>query len=113
MKQLFLSPQGESDFPIIKIGLDFTVLDCNISALPLLNFWSCKVNSRIPDAVMSMYPVISESLTNSNESGLHVNFKDLTIRFTVVPFMEAGYIGLYGYQVEKSERAITHYTDTN
>jgi len=101
-----MSAKGESDFPVIKIGLDFTVMDCNVSALPLLNHWSCKVNGRIPESVMNQYPEISNSLMINNEGGMQVNFKDFMIRFTIVPFPEAGYIGLYGYQVERAERPV-------
>lgn len=111
MKSTLISSQGESDFPVIKIGLDFTVLDCNLSAMPLLNHWKCKVNSRIPDDIMATYPGISNSLKSTEESSLHVAFKDFMVRFTVVPFPEAGYIGLYGYQVEKSERVVVRFND--
>ncbi len=113
MNRTWMSPQGESDFPVIKIGLDFTVLDCNVSALPLLNHWRCKINNRIPDTVMEQYPVILSSLQQNDESGMHVVFRDFIIRFTVVPFPEAGYIGLYGYQVEKAGRHVNSFTNTN
>jgi len=106
MKNVFTSTHGESDFPVIKVSLDFRVLDCNVSALPLLNHWNCKVNSRIPEKIMNEYPEILNSLSRNDEGGLHVNFKDFTIRFTIVPFPEAGYIGMYGYQVEKAERPV-------
>ncbi len=101
-----ISKHGESDFPVIKLGLDFTVMDCNVSALPLLNHWNCKVNNRIPEKVMTQYPEIRNSLEQNGEGGLHVNFKEFLIRFTIVPFPEAGYIGLYGYQVEKADRPV-------
>lgn len=108
-----MSSQGESDFPVIKIGLDYTILDCNVSALPLLNQWNCKVNSRIPAPVMMQFPQIANSVLLNDEGGMQVSFKDFTIRFTIVPFPEAGYIGLYGYQVERSEKPVTQYKEVN
>lgn len=113
MKNISMSAQGESDFPVIKIGLDFTVLDCNVSALPILNHWNCRVNSRIPASVLKQYPEMANALKLNDEGGLHVNFKDFTIRFTIVPFPEAGYIGLYGYQVEKAERPVMIFSQIN
>jgi hypothetical protein len=113
MKSIFMSAQGESDFPVIKISLDFTILDCNVSALPLLNFWSCKVNSRIPETVMNQYPEIANSLKQNDEGGLNVKFKGFNIRFTIVPFPEAGYIGLYGYQVEKADIPVKIFNQIN
>jgi hypothetical protein len=108
-----MSAKGESDFPVIKIGLDFTVMDCNVSALPLLNHWSCKVNGRIPENIMSRHPEIANSLNSNFEGGMQVHFKDFLIRFTIVPFPEAGYIGLYGYQVERAEKPVKIFNTIN
>ena len=113
MNNNLLSSHGESDFPVIKIGLDYTIMDCNVSALPLLNLWNCQVNNPIPEKVMKQYPEIRDSVKSNDEGGLQVKYNDYVIRFTVVPFPEAGYIGLYGYQVEKSERPVAIYYDKN
>jgi hypothetical protein len=44
---------------------------------------------------------------------MQVHFKDFLIRFTIVPFPEAGYIGLYGYQVERAEKPVKIFNTIN
>lgn len=87
-------------FPVIRIGYDMRLLDSNLTALPLLSEWKVRKGSKIPDNVLNAYPEITQSLQDTNPSGCKVAFSGLNIWFDMVPFPEAGYIGLYGYHVE-------------
>jgi hypothetical protein len=87
-------------FPVIRIGYDMRLLDSNLTALPLLSEWKVRKGSKIPDNVLNANPEITQSLQDTNPSGCKVAFRGLNIWFDMVPFPEAGYIGLYGYHVE-------------
>jgi hypothetical protein len=87
-------------FPIIRIGYDMRLLDSNLTALPLLSEWKVRKGSKIPDNVLNAYPEIAQSLHDTSPGGCKVAFSGLNIWFDMVPFPEAGYIGLYGYHVE-------------
>lgn len=87
-------------FPIIRIDYDMRLLDSNLTALPLLSEWKVRKGCKIPDTVLNAYPEITHSLQDASPSGCKVAFNGLNIWFDMVPFPEAGYIGLYGYHVE-------------
>jgi len=87
-------------FPVIRIGYDMRILDSNLTAQPLLSEWNCRKGNKIPDTILQAYPEITESFNTTNPGGCKVAFSGLNIWFDMVPFPEAGYVGLYGYHVE-------------
>ena len=87
-------------FPVIRFDYNKRLLDSNLTALPLLGDWKCRQGSKIPSAIWSAYPELEQALSDQSPSGCKVSFGELQIWFDVVPFPEAGYIGMYGYHIE-------------
>jgi len=94
----------ESLFPIVKFSYEGNVIYANAAAGPLLRYWKCNVNEKISSAFVYGNP---EVFCNLHElSDVKIVFHDCVFRFTVVPFPEADFIGIYGYQMEMSENAV-------
>ncbi|HNQ11830.1 MAG TPA: hypothetical protein PKH65_01045 [Bacteroidia bacterium] len=95
---------AESDFPVLKISLDYKVLNSNAAALPILQHWNCANGTIIPEEIMRLYPELKYCLDRRVEGYVHVSYNEYTIKFSVIPFPEAGYVGLYGYLIEKTDQ---------
>ncbi len=101
MKKFTTLSHPERDrFPEIRIDLEKRIIACNLTALPLLNEWKLERSRELPDAVLQQYPEIASSLNHHRDNTCTVRFKGLNISFDIIPFPEAGYIGLYGFHVE-------------
>jgi hypothetical protein len=87
-------------FPVIQLSYDRKLVKSNLTALPLLNQWNCRKGSKIPKNILEMYPEIEYSMKDETPTECKIVFGDLQIWFDLVPFPQAGYIGLYGYHVE-------------
>ncbi len=87
-------------FPTMRIGYNDRLLGSNHTALPLLAEWQCRTGSKLPHAIHEAYPEIREAMQNMKPGNVKMQFSDLQIWFDVVPFPEAGYVGLYGYHIE-------------
>lgn len=87
-------------FPVIRIGYNKRLLGSNTTALPLLSQWGCRQHLKVPDAFLDSAPEIADALGNPSPGSCKMQFGDLQIWFDIVPFPEAGYIGLYGYHIE-------------
>ena len=81
--------------PKLIVSYDKKVLDFNFSALPLISHWNCERQKKLPDAVFKNYPEIFNP--HSQECmEVYECYNNDFLRFTVVPFPEAGYVGFYG-----------------
>lgn len=87
-------------FPVIRMDYQQRLVTSNSTALPLLHAWNCKKGNKIPGEVLNQHPELIGSFRNPAPTECVINFGDLKIWFDVVPFPQAGYIGLYGYHVE-------------
>lgn len=95
---------AESDFPVLKISLDFKILNSNAAALPILQHWKCDNGHIIPEEIFRVYPELKYCLERKVEGFVHVSYNEYLIKFSVIPFVEAGYIGLYGYMIERTDQ---------
>jgi hypothetical protein len=95
-----------SSLPIIKINYDHQIIDANLNALPILANWCCTNGSTIPEGIMSKIPSLEIAMKTNTERECKLKFGDTVISFDIIPFMEGGYIGLYGYKAEQVEVAI-------
>ena len=93
-------------FPVIRIGYDKRLKSSNLTAMPLLHQWHCKQGSKLPSALLKAYPEIEYSLKDKVPTECKVQFGELQIWFDVVPFPEAGYIGMYGFHIEMAPDAV-------
>lgn len=91
-------------FPVMKLDYNFNVIYCNEPARPMLNNWNTRITGQIPTAVLEKHPQIFIALKDSNTPDLEVDMDGVTVKCSVVPFPEAGYIGIYGYMIEYTEK---------
>lgn len=87
-------------FPIFKYNYNGKLLDCNTTALPLLGQWKCSKGAKLPNGMMKACPEIKTALKNAHPSECKMQFGEYQIWCDVVPYPEAGYIGIYGYYIE-------------
>lgn len=90
-------------FPVLKLDYNFNVIYSNEPALPMLKQWNCK-QDRVPMAVLEQHPGIYSAINTTQSPDIEVKMDDVTVKCTVVPFPEAGYIGIYAYLIEYTEK---------
>ena len=85
---------NDSIMPVIKIDFKGEILYANMSSFDLLLNWACFASSNLPlDVVRKI-----QSNCINNLQTFDVKFNHRKINFMVVPFPEAGYIGIYGFE---------------
>jgi hypothetical protein len=99
--------KNESLFPVFRFDLENRLVYANVPALPLMKFWKCRINERIPAEVISLYPELFHASLSHRPIDVAVDFNDYTIRFSIVPFPEARYIGMYAYSMELSGKYVS------
>ncbi len=96
----------ENLFPVFRFDLDNRLIFANLPSLPLMKHWKCRINERIPADVVSRYPELFHAALSHRPMDVTVEMKNYIIRFSIVPFPEAGYIGMYAYSMEVNENFI-------
>ena len=94
----------ECAFPVLKFDYNFNVIYSNSPARSILDYWETKIKGSVPTTILNNHPEIYNSLRNQTIHDININVEDTIIRCSIVPFPEAGYIGVYGYMVEYSEK---------
>jgi hypothetical protein len=87
-------------FPVMRFDYNKRLIDANLTALPLLGEWKCHKGGKIPAAVLKSNPEFNFAFNEQRPTEFKVTFSGLNIWFDMVPYPEAGYVGLYGYHVE-------------
>lgn len=88
---------NESSMPIIKVSFQGDILYANLASLPLMGEWGCSANQKLPEWFLKDFSGI---FNHNSCHELKIPFSNCAIYFTAVPFIEAGYIGLYAFDVE-------------
>ena len=91
-------------FPVMKLDYNFNVIYCNEPAYPMLSKWNCRPKERVPMAVLEQHPGIYTAINTTQTPDIEVEMDDVIVKCTVVPFPEAGYIGIYAYLIEYTEK---------
>jgi hypothetical protein len=104
MKQEFNRSTDENMFPVMKFDLDNRLIYSNVAALPLMKEWNCKINEKLPSDFVSKYPEIFHASISHMAHDLSIELDDYLMHFSLVPFPEAGYIGMYGFCIEMMDR---------
>lgn len=91
-------------FPVLKFDYDFNVIHCNEPAQPLLSHWKCSEKNPLPIRVLENHPEIYVALRSNKIPDIKIQMTDRVIDCSIVPFPEAGYIGIYAYQVEFADK---------
>lgn len=101
MKKVNNKGQDQRDiFPVMRFDMNHRLLGCNLTALPILSSWNCRKGSKLSPEIMRTFPELQDIWKNMNPSECRIIFSGLEIWFDVIPFPEAGYIGLYGYHIQ-------------
>ncbi len=95
-------------FPIIRIGYDKRLIGSNLTALPLLGDWKCRQGNKLPTGLLKAYPEIEYAFNELTPTLCKVHFGELQIWFDLVPFPEAGYVGMYGFHIESLVPDVNH-----
>jgi hypothetical protein len=89
-------------FPVLRMDYQQRLVHSNTTALPLLNSWNCRNGAKIPKQLLGQIPELKDSFTSATPRECVITFGDLRIWFDIVPFPQAGYIGLYGFHIEST-----------
>ncbi len=95
-------------FPRIRISYEKRLIGSNLTALPLLGEWKCRQGNRLPTGLLKAYPEIEYALKDLTPTQCKVQFGELQIWFDLVPFPEAGYVGMYGFHIESLVPDVKH-----
>ena len=106
MNQEKLQKNDESLFPVFRFDLDNRLIYANMPALPLMKHWHCRINERIPAEVVSQYPELFHASLSHRPTDVSVEFNNYIVKFSIVPFPEARYIGMYAYCIELNENFV-------
>lgn len=87
-------------FPVMRFDMNRRLIDSNLTALPILGSWNCHKGSKLSPEVIRTFPELQYAFKEKSPTECRITFSGLSIWFDVVPFPEAGYIGLYGYHIE-------------
>ncbi len=83
----------ESNYPVIKIDFEGTILYANKAALGIIQDWGCAASRKLPVNLLKNHPELLDRQANIETELISSN---RVIRFNVIAFDEAGYTGLYG-----------------
>lgn len=94
--------KSENMLPVFRFDLENRLIYANDPALPLMKEWKCTINQKIPAVVISRYPELFHASMSHRATDMAVEFNNCVIHFSIVPFPEAGYLGMYAYAMESS-----------
>ena len=87
----------ESNFPVIKIDFEGTILYANKAAFGLIRDWGCIASRKLPVNLLNSHPELLDQHANHETELITSN---RVVKFNVIAFNEAGYTGLYGYDMK-------------
>lgn len=91
----------KSNFPVIKIDFEGTILYANKAALGIIQDWGCAASRKLPVSMLQSHPELLDRQANIETELVSSN---RAIRFNVIAFYEAGYTGLYGTEIKNSSK---------
>lgn len=87
----------ESHFPVIKIDFEGTILYANKAAFALIQDWGCTASRKLPVNLLATHPELRDRNADVETELVSVH---RSVKFNVIAFDEAGYTGLYGYEMK-------------
>lgn len=82
---------NNNNLPVIKLNFKGEILYANMSSFDLLINWQCYTSSKLPRHIYEN--------VKAGKSNFKVNYNNKKISFMIVPFPEAGYIGIYAFEI--------------
>lgn len=83
----------DSDYPVIKLDFEGTILYANKAALGIIQDWGCAASRKLPVSMLKKHP---ELLDKKADIKTELIASDKPVKFHLIAFHEAGYTGLYG-----------------
>jgi len=87
----------ESTFPVIKIDFEGTILYANRAAFGLIQDWGCAASRKLPAQLLQRHPELLDQRANVETE---IASSNRIVKFNVIAFDEAGYTGLYGFDMK-------------
>ncbi|MBN2325425.1 MAG: PAS domain S-box protein [Spirochaetes bacterium] len=93
---------SENPNPVIRVSKEGTVLYANKASDRVLSYWRCGIGDAVPPRFRS---VITDSFEQGTVTKIEAECGEFVCAFTIAPFVEGGYINLYGLDVTEQKRA--------
>lgn len=90
---------NKSNYPVIKIDFEGTILFANKAALGIIQDWGCAASRKLPVSMLENHPELLDRQANIETELVSSN---RAVKFNVIAFKEAGYTGLYGTEIKNS-----------
>lgn len=87
----------ESQYPVIKIDFEGTILYANKAAFALIQDWGCTASRKLPLNLLQTHPELRD---RNADLKTELVSEHRIVKFNVIAFDEAGYTGLYGYEMK-------------
>ncbi|MBS1763829.1 MAG: hypothetical protein JSS90_02550 [Bacteroidetes bacterium] len=97
----FVSPHDSNMFPVFKIDYSGKIIYHNVAAMPILSYWQCKLNETVNNQAQMIYPEIF-NINAPKEHDATIRYHEYLFHFSIIPFPEAGYVGIYGHSIEQA-----------
>jgi|GEM_PF-3086618 len=91
-----LRKKRQDHFPRLKITFDGILLEHNVTAEKILKHWHCRDNEALPSNVASRLQSNMSKLKSNDSIDVYLPVNGSVLPFLLIPFPEAGYIGIYG-----------------
>ena len=92
---------SENPNPVIRAGLDGSIIYANAAAEPLLHFWNKKLTDKLPATTLS---ALKTALNTSHIEELEEHISKHVILLRFAPFKERGYVNIYGFDITPRKR---------
>ena len=99
---------AENPHPVLRVGVDGTLLFANRSAEPLLECWGCQVGRSLPADWIER---IADATATGVQHEWEMACSGRAYTVTIASFPEGGYANLYGHEITDRklvEERITH-----
>jgi PAS domain S-box-containing protein len=100
-KQLEMFP-NENPAPVMRVDKDGLLLYANNSSMPLLNYWTTSINSKLPQAWCGyIAKVLEQNQTMEHE----IQYDEVSLYLTLCPIKDMNYVNIYAYDITERKRA--------
>ena len=93
---ILLKFRDENPNPILSVSKSGQILYANEASAPILDSWKCKVGDNLS---AEWQTIISKTLASGSKRQELIHYADQTFSLMVAPFVEAGYVNIYGQDV--------------
>jgi two-component system cell cycle sensor histidine kinase/response regulator CckA len=93
---------SENPNPVIRVSKDGTVIYANKASEKVLAYWRCGIGGSVP---AQFRKVVTGSFERDTVTESETECGEFVCAFTIAPFVEEGYVNLYGLDITERKRA--------